>query len=92
MDQIHLRLDEEDYKLIQKRADEFGLTTNAFLRQIVKNYLKNSTRKTEADGFKGDRAMVKVLAEALGRTQGAKPEEVEKLSQLLLKKFDQEVQ
>ena len=92
MDQIHLRLDEEDSKLIQKKAAEFGLSTNAFIRQIIKDYLRNSTRKTEADGFKSDRAMVKVLAEALGRTQNVPPESIEKLSQILLKKFDKEVQ
>ncbi len=92
MDQIHLRLDEEDSKQIQKKAAEFGLSTNAFIRQIIKNYLRNSTRKTEADGFKGDRAMVKVLADGLGRMLKASPEDTEKLSQILLKKFDKEVQ
>ena len=92
MDQLHLRLDEEDSKLLQKRAAEFGLSTTAFIRHIIKNYLRNSTRKNEADGFKGDRAMVKVLAEAIGRGLKASPEDTEKLSQILLKKFDKEVQ
>ena len=35
MDQIHLRLEKEEAKLIQKKAADFGLTTNAFIRQIM---------------------------------------------------------
>jgi plasmid stability protein len=92
MDQIHLRLEEEDSKQIQKKASELGVSTNAFLRQIIKNYLRNTGRKNQSDSLKADRAMVKVLADGLGRMLKASPQDTEKLSQILLKKFDQEVQ
>ena len=92
MDQIHLRLEDEDSKQIQKKAAEFGLSTNAFIRQIIKDYLRNFGRKEADYSIKADRAMVKVLAEAFGRGMKASPEDTEKLSKILLKKFDQEVQ
>lgn len=92
MDQIHLRLEKEEAKLIQKKAADFGLTTNAFIRQIIKDYLKNSGRQEAEYAQKADRALVKVVAEAIGRGLKASPEDTEKLSQILLKKFDKEVQ
>ena len=86
------KVDETDYKKLQEKAAELGLSTTVFIRQILKDYLKKSNRKNELDAHKAHRASVHVLAEAFGRTQGASPEATEKLKKMLLKIFDQEVQ
>jgi len=92
MDKILLRIEEAESKQIQKKAAELGLTTSAYIRQVLKDSLKNSNRKEPPDSIKATRALVHVVSEALGRTQNASPEAIEKLSKILLKKFDQEVQ
>ena len=63
-----------------------------FIRQILKDSLKKSTRNEPTDSHKSTRALVHVLAEAIGRTQNVSPENTEKLTKILLKKFDREVQ
>jgi plasmid stability protein len=79
-----------DYKKIQEKASELGLSANAYIRQVLKNSLKKFAKQEPADTLKAARALVPVLAEALGRTQNANPEAIEKLAKILLKKFDQE--
>ncbi len=93
MPEIFVRnIDDEDYKLIEKKAASLGLTLPAYTRQVLKDSVKN-TRKDQPDiHLKIARAKVVVIAEALGRTQGASPEATDKLKKTLLKIFDQEVQ
>ncbi len=92
MAKILLRIDDAESEEIKKKAAELGLTTSAFIRQVLKHSLRKSSKQETAKTLKFVRALVHVVAEALGRTQNAPPEAVEKLAQILLKKFDQEVQ
>lgn len=91
--QILLRIDDAESKLLQKKAAELGLSTSAFVRQILKDSLRKSTSQEPAyASLKNARAQVVVLAEAIGRTtQGVSPEATEKLKKTLLRIFDQEV-
>jgi len=93
MAQIHLRIDDGKVSQLQQKAAELGMTTNAFICHILNESLKKSHRKEPVDHhLKIARAKVVVIAEALGRTQGASPEATDKLKKTLLKIFDQEVQ
>ena len=83
---------DSDYEKILKKAKGLGLTTPAYIRQIIKDSVQNTRSIEQADPLKSARAQVVVLAEALGRTQNATPESIEKLTKILLKKYDQEVQ
>ena len=92
MAKILLRIDDAESKQIQKKAAELGLTTSAFIRQVLKDSINKSQKNKPDIHLKIARAKIVVIAEALGRTQNATPEAIEKLSKILLKKFDQEVQ
>jgi CRISPR/Cas system CSM-associated protein Csm2 small subunit len=95
MVQFLLRIEEAEAEQIKQQATEFGLSASAFIRQIVKASLRKDNQKEQApENFKKNiRALVPVLAEALGRmTKDYNKEKVDKLSQILLKAYDQETQ
>ena len=95
MVQFLLRIEEAEAEQIKKQATEFGLSASAFIRQIVKASLRKDNQKEQVPENlkKNIRALVPVLAEAFGRTtKEYSKEKVDKLSQILLKVYDQEPQ
>ena len=95
MVQFLIRIEEPEAEQIKQKAAEFGLSSSAFIRQIVKASLRKETKKEQVpDNLKKNiRALVSVLAEAFGRTtKDYHPDKVAKLSQILLKVYDQEAQ
>ena len=95
MPQILLRVDETEFKQIEEKSSEFGLSKAAFIRQIIMEFFRKSTSKEQLpeSNLKYNRALVQVMAEALGRTtKEYNQERTEKLSQTLLKIYDQKVQ
>ena len=95
MVQFLLRIEEAEAEQIKQQATEFGLSASAFIRQIVKASLRKDNQKEQVPENlkKNIRALVPVLSEALGRmTKDYNKEKVDKLSQLLLKAYDQEAQ
>ena len=108
MPQILLRVDETEFKLLQEKSSEFGLSKAAFVRQIVKEHLRKAKQKEQpVYNLKHIRALIPIIAQALGRTQmllvkGATEEdakvltvpekEIEELSESLLQLYDQGVQ
>ena len=90
--QILLRVDETEYKQLQEKSTEYGLSKAAFIRQIVREHFRKATQKEEpANDFKKEiRAIIPVLAQAIGRTQNilvgqvkSSPDVVEKPSRLI---------
>jgi hypothetical protein len=95
MAQILLRVDETEFKQIEEKSSEFGLSKAAFIRQILRESFRKSTQKEQLpeSNLKYNRALVQVMAEALGRTtKEYNQERTEKLTQTLLKIYDQKVQ
>jgi hypothetical protein len=92
MAQVHFFIDDTEYKQIQEKAKGVGLTISAYARHVLRDSLRKSTPQEPAEALKAARVLVPVLAEALGRTQNASPEDTEKLCKILLKKFDQGAQ
>jgi len=94
MPQFLLRVDETEFQQIQQKSSGFGLSKAAFIRQILKEYFRKPVKEEQpANDLKKEiRAVIPVLAQALGRTHDASPEETEGLSKKLLKIYDQEVQ
>ena len=87
MPQILLRVDETENKQLQDKATEFGLSKAAFIRQIMREYFRKSVKEEQPtnDLKKEIRAIIPVLAQAIGRTQNilvgqvkANPEAIEK--------------
>jgi len=93
MPQILLRVDETEYKQLQEKSIEFGLSKAAFIRQIMREYFRKPVKEEQpANDLKKEiRAIIPVLAQAFGRTHNASPEATEGLSKVLLKIYDQEV-
>ena len=93
MPQILIRkIDPEIHELFVQMAKSLGVSTESYARQVIKDSLKNPRKEQADDALKAARAMVKTMAEAFGRSLKASPEDTEKLSKILVKKFDQEVQ
>ena len=100
MPQILIRIEESEAKQIQEKATGFGLSKTAFIRQIIREYLRKPAQKEQpVNDPKYIRALIPVLAEALGQTQNQalkedqqiSPEETKELSNILLKLYDQGV-
>lgn len=92
MPQILVRLDETESDQVQQKATEFGLSKPAFIRQIIREYFRKPTQKEQpVDNLKKEiRAIIPVLAQAIGRTQNllvsqakAIPEAIDKPSKLI---------
>ena len=92
MPQVLVRLAETESNQIQQKATEFGLTKPAFIRQIIREYLRKSSQKEQpADNLKKEiRAIIPILAQAIGRTQNllvgqakAIPDAIDKPSKLI---------
>ncbi len=91
MPQILLRVDETEFQLIQEKSSEFGLSKAAFIRQILREYFRKTPQKEQpVNNQKYIRALVPILAEALGRTQNllvgqakATPDAVDKPTKLV---------
>ena len=108
MVQILIRLEDAESKEIKQIATGLGLSTSAFVRKIVKEHLRKPKQKERPDNnLKHIRALIPIIAQALGRTQmllvkGAPEEdakiltvpekEIEELSESLLQLYDQGVQ
>jgi len=92
MAKILIRIDDAGSNQIKKKAADLGLTTSAYIRQVLKDSLKTKRKDHAELSLKLVRANVIVMAEALGRTLNASPETTDKLKKTLLKIFDQEVQ
>ena len=93
MAQILIRkIDPQVHEQFVKKAKSLGVSTEAYARQVIKDSLKNPRKDQTDNALKTARAMVNAMAEGLGRASNASPEATEKLSKILLKKFDMEVQ
>ena len=108
MVQILFRIEEPEATQLQQIAESFGLSKAAFVRQIVKEHLRKTKQKEQpVNNLKHIRALIPIIAQALGRTQmllvkGAPEEdakiltvpekEIEELSESLLQLYDQGVQ
>jgi hypothetical protein len=109
MPQILLRVDETECQQIHQKSSDFGLSKAAFIRQIMREYFRKPIQKEQpANDLKKEiRALIPVLAQAIGRTQNlvikeapeehakilkVSPEAIKGLSEILLKIYDQEVQ
>lgn len=93
MAQMNFKIEDAEYTRIKQEALKFGLSAPALIRCI----LRDSSRKTKREEYavnnvtKNIRALVPILAEALGHMQKESPEEIKNLSKSLLEKYDQEI-
>jgi len=81
---------DEDVKL-RARAKSLGLSVSAYVRQVVRDSLKRDPEAREAKLLRGMRAVIPAFAEGLGRNRNESPEQIEKLVQALLARYDREL-
>jgi hypothetical protein len=91
MASLKIFISDDEYADIKKKAEGAGLSVSAYVRTVI----KNASPKVQDTGridtlLKAMRALVFTQAEALGRTQNASPEAVEKLIKVLLERYDKE--
>ncbi len=89
MPKILISIQDEDARAIKKKAASLGLTTSAYIRQVLKDSLRKQSRPDSQAVALAVRRLIPVLVQALGRTQNASSQATEKLKQILLKEYDQ---
>jgi hypothetical protein len=88
MAKVLFNLPDQEYAELKKKAQSFGLTTAAFIRYLLKNSkIKEKDDQTIQEAI---RRLIPIIVEALGRTQNVQPEAVNKLTDILVKKYDLE--
>ena len=89
MAKVLFNLPDQEHVELKKKAASLGLTTSGYMRQILKDSLRKKTRQDGQAVSIAIRRLVPVLAQAWGRTQNVDRQAIEKLTQILLKEYDQ---
>ena len=87
---IFFTLSNEERSDLRERAKSMGLSTSAYVRNLVRDAIKRDTEAKQTEVLKRIRALVPAICEALGRTQNATPDIVEKLTKVVLDRYDKE--
>jgi plasmid stability protein len=89
MAKVLFNLPDQEHAELKKKATSLGLTTSAYIRQILRDSPHKKSRPDSQAVSLAIRRLIPVLAQALGRTQNADRQAIEKLTQILLKEYDQ---
>ena len=89
MAKVLFNLPDQEHVELKKKATSLGLTSSGYIRQILKDSLRKKTRQDSQAVSLAIRRLIPVLAQALGRTQNVDRQAIEKLTQILLKEYDQ---
>lgn len=89
MPRILINIPELEATEIKTKAASFGLSMSAYTRQVLKDSLRRNGNNEMTVVLRAIRKLIPILAEALGRAQRVDAQTVQKLSQILLKQYDQ---
>ena len=89
MARIIINIPDDEAEEVKTKAASLGVSTSTYTRQVLKDSLRRKGNNEATVTLRAIRKLVPILAEALGRTLKADDQSVQKLSQLLLDKYDQ---
>ncbi|MFH0754433.1 MAG: hypothetical protein V2A70_07700 [Candidatus Omnitrophota bacterium] len=89
MAKVLFNLPDQEYIELKTKATSLGLTSSGYIRQILKDSLQKKPRQNDLATSIAVRKLIPVLAQALGRTQNVNRQAIEKLTQILLREYDQ---
>jgi len=87
---ITLNLDPAEEDQLRSKAKSLGFSVSGYVRTLVRDSFKRDSQAPHTELSNAVRALVPVLAEALCRTMGKTPEQLEKLTPLLLQRYEKE--
>ena len=90
MTNITLILEPSEEDKLRAHAKSFGLSLSAYVRKLVRDSFKRDPQTAHTELLKATRALVPALAEALCRTLGKTPEQMEKLTKVILERYEKE--
>lgn len=89
MARIVINIPDNEAEEIKTKAVSLGVSTSTYTRQVLKDSLRRKGNNEATVTLRAIRKLIPILAEALGRTLKADDQSVQKLSQILLDKYDQ---
>ena len=89
MARITFNLSNDEHQELKKKAATLGLTSAGYTRQIIKDSQQKKSRQEIHAVSSAIRKLIPVLAIAMGKTQNQNEQMIHKLTQLLLKEYDQ---
>ena len=89
MARIVINIPDDEAEEIKTKAVSLGVSTSIYTRQVLKDSLRRKGNNEATVTLRAIRKLIPILAEALGRTLKADDQSVQKLSQILLDKYDQ---
>lgn len=90
MPKILITVNDQLNKDISSKAKVLGLSKSAFLRHFLSDHFYRNTHDKRSQNYYLIKALIPVLADALGRTQGVSEENVVKLTKILTARFERE--
>ena len=89
MADLKIYIPDEEYEEVKKKADGAGLSISAYIRSVLKNPPpKDQAIPVSDNSLRAVRALVPTIAEAFGITQKAGRAPIDKLSEMLLERYD----
>ena len=89
MAQIVFTLPDKEQQELKQKATSLGLTTSGYLRQIIRDSHPKKIRQDTHAVSMAVRRLIPVLVIAMGKTQNQSQQMIDKLTQHLLKEYDQ---
>ena len=89
MAQIVFTLPDNEQQELKQKATSLGLTTSGYLRQIIRDSQQKKPRQDIHAVSQAIRRLIPVLVIAMGKTQNQSQQTIDKLTQFLLKEYDQ---
>jgi hypothetical protein len=91
MARITFNLPDNELLELKKKSDSLGLTISSYVRQVLKDSQQKQPRQPQEVQavIMAVRRLIPVLVIAMGKTQNQNQQMIDKLTQLLLKEYDQ---
>jgi len=89
MARIIFNLPDNEHLELKNKAATFGMTISGYIRHVLRDSLQKKSRQDTHAVTMAVRRLIPVLVMAMGKTQNQSQQMIDKLTQLLLKEYDQ---
>jgi len=89
MPRVNFNFSDSEHLELKNKAASLGLTIPGYIKQVLKDTQQIKSRSDTKAVTMAMRRLIPILVIAMGKTQNQNQQAIDKLTQLLLKEYDQ---